>query len=60
MSDAPPPPEQPTHAPEGAADAPKRSYHPPQVRELGHLADITATGPEGEALDGPPGSGYAS
>ena len=57
MPEAPTPPEQ---SPQRPSEAPKRSYHPPQVRELGHLADITATGAEGEALDGPPGSGYAS
>jgi hypothetical protein len=27
--------------PEADADATKRSYHPPELRELGHLADIT-------------------
>jgi hypothetical protein len=48
----------PQEAPEASADAGKRSYHPPQVRELGHLADLTGTGPiQPGGFDG---SGYTS
>jgi hypothetical protein len=59
MPEAPTPPEQ---SPQRPSEAPKRSYHPPQVRELGHLAEITGTG-GGDLIDGgtdPPSTTYAS
>jgi hypothetical protein len=55
---APSPEESPQGPPEGHAKGEKLSYHPPEVRELGHLAELTGTGPSGSSYD--TGTGYAS
>lgn len=37
------------------AEAPKQAYHPPELRELGNLAELTGTTGEGSVSDsGPP------
>jgi hypothetical protein len=58
MSQTPPPPEESPRGPsEGDPETEKLSYHPPEVRELGHLAELTGTSTSGEGDDG---SGYVS
>jgi hypothetical protein len=41
MSDTPPPA---ADSDEAAGGSPKQSYHPPQLRGLGTLAELTGTG----------------
>jgi hypothetical protein len=36
------------------AEAPKRTYYPPQLRELGHLADLTGTNLVSGSVDADP------